>query len=171
MKPLLMTLAVAAVLQASPVTWQLKNAKFTDGATATGYLVYDASVGKIADYNIVVTGGDTAVFPDFTFALGTPNNTQGIWSPVYSVLFFETTFFNGHINALQLRLALPSPLTDAGGTVLLDLANLWGGECYDCDPYRTFVSGELDSVPEPASGATAVLVVTGWALLRRRRLV
>ena len=64
-----------------------------------------------------------------------------------------------------------------GVAVALDLDNGFGGECYNCNPFRPFVSGSLfaqgigtgSAVPEPGTWALMLLGFFGIGGIRRRR--
>jgi surface protein len=54
------------------VNWVINGVTFDDGGTITGNFNYDATSGTISDWSIVVTGGNTARFPSYTY---TPANS------------------------------------------------------------------------------------------------
>ncbi len=143
------------------ITWNLQDATFTDGGVATGFFVFDSTTQTVSSYDISVSGGDTATFPNFVYQNDTPHNTGASDAP--GCLAFLTdidTFANPDwINNRQLR--LPTlPLPDSGGTVSLDLLNIYQGECYNCSPWRAFASGEVsssDTTPVPEPGTLALL--------------
>jgi hypothetical protein len=58
-----------------------------------------------------------------------------------------------------------SVLTDAGGTIAIDLANLYQGECFNCSPYRNFTAGNLVGTAAPtitsANGSTFMVNAAG----------
>ena len=175
MKTLLLALTLAAALRAGPLTWVLKDAVFADGGTATGSFVFDASTQQISSYNILTSGGDTSVFPAFLFQNGTPSNVGADAVPDADIIVFSSNFDNGYLEDLELRLAPLSGLTDAGGVVSLDLTNGYMGECFNCEPYRVFVSGEMDAAtpeptPEPATGLLVLLALAAATLAGRARL-
>jgi len=55
------------------------------------------------------------------------------------------------------------PLPSGGGTVSLDLSNGYQGECYNCGPGRTFVSGVVTTSPGLTT-PTSVPALSTWAL-------
>lgn len=137
---------------ASPVTWKLANVHLSDGAVATGDFVYDASSNVVSNWNVSVSGGDMQVwpacacpgFPAFTYD---PANSQAGFQQQSIFKFLEFTgpsVFNSQNR--ELRLAFVSDLTDAGGTVNLDLtgSNPFAPmECYNCSPGRVVISGSV----------------------------
>jgi hypothetical protein len=158
MRIVLLSLALAATLNAAPLTWVLENAAFTDGGTATGWFVFDADTEQVLSYSILTSGGNTSVFPAFLFQNGAPDNLGAYYDPYNGGFMFDSSFTNGYPDDLQLRLApVGGVLTDAGGVLSLDLNSPWQAECYNCSPYRVFQSGELSSTPEPGSGLMALL--------------
>ena len=167
LQKIVLLVAVAFAVQAAPITWNLNNAVFADGGTAVGSFVYNALTTTVVSYSIQTSAGSNPALPGFLYQNGAPNN---IGAFVFSVgILFATSFNNGQLNGLELRLAPRAGLTDAGGVVSLDLAS--AVECYNCSPYRLFVSGEMvsASVPEPATGLL-VLVPLAWGVLVRRRI-
>lgn len=62
-----------------------------------------------------------------------------------------------------------SPLTNAGGTIAINLANVYQGECFNCSPYRGFTAGNLVGAlpppPTPTPGLTAAGISTLTLLL------
>ena len=163
--------AVAFAVQAAPITWNLNIAVFADGGTAVGSFVYNALTTTVVSYSIQTSAGSDPAFPGFLYQNGAPNNIGASVFPIGDIILFDTSFNNGPLNGLQLRLAPVAGLTDAGGVVSLDLVNTVMAECYNCDPYRLFVSGEMvsASVPEPAT-VLLVLVPLAWGVLVRRRI-
>ena len=170
-------LVTAPAAIAAPLTWTLNNAVFNDGGTVTGSFVWDAATYSFGDYSFTVSGGDTATFTPFTYTNANAS-TDYMFTPTYNFLYdlfiFGTDTTNPAFGPRSRTLyILPSTtLTDAGGSVALDISSsLNGGECYYCDPSRPFVSGSLSAaaVPEPASWA---MMVAGFGLvgaMRRRR--
>jgi hypothetical protein len=139
-----LAICTACLTTAAPVTWTLRNVVFNDGGVATGFLVYDADTGSITDWNIATTGGNTSVFLSFEF---TPANSTALANRINGEFsFYSTALFpaEGDEN-LVFEFVPASPLTDAGGTVNINLQSLNSGECFDCDPDRSFVSGFVTS--------------------------
>jgi hypothetical protein len=147
------------VVLATPLTWTLQNVTFSDGGTATGSFVYDASTETVVSYSISVSGGNTTVFPPFVYQNGGADNTGTSVVSGDGVIDFNTDLESGFH---QRFLALPVLPLPASGTQALDLTNPYGAECYDCNPYRTFASGQVVSSAAPSP--TTVPVLSRWAL-------
>jgi hypothetical protein len=133
---------------ASTVIWDLSNVSFSDGATATGTLNWDATAQTASAWNIAVTAG---VLSAFTY---TPlDSSLGAYYEGDSQKEF-LIMVNG--STRQLRLTPVSALTDAGTTVAINLNTQGGGsgsvECNNCAPYREVTSGSfVASTPEAPS--------------------
>ncbi len=160
----------AASAHADPLRWNV-NFRFADGGAATGYLVWDGLVGPM-DWSISTSGGDTGAFPALTY---THANS-------WSSLFFFPPYPDGYPlefgtgirpTTRILRFVTLLPLTDAGGTIGIDLstADEWHAESFPYSglPGREIVSGSLTSnaVPEPSTLAAlgiglVVLAGYGW---------
>ena len=144
--------------QAVPLTWNLANVTFDDGATATGSFVFDADAFTVLDWNISVSGGDENVFPVFTYTPLTAPET-GIFdtgTTGFSIqIWIDSTAPGGTPDSRVMILTSSAPLTNSGGTVPLyvDINDPgWQSrECYNCDPYRLMVSGSINAVPLPAA--------------------
>jgi hypothetical protein len=158
-------------------TWTLQNAVFSDGGTATGSFVFDSTTDTIVSYDISTSGGHTQTFtfPAFVFENGTSHNTgTSVNYNSDGVLLFYTdiTLVASEGN---LGLRLPSyPLPAAGGTVAFDLSNGYGGECYNCNPWRAFISGDITAptttTPEPGTATLLGCGLLGLVGVLRRKI-
>lgn len=173
-------LATSAAGSATPVLWTLNNAVFSDGGVATGNFVWDADAQTFGAYDIFVSGGTNSAFPSAEYS-----NALEYESPIYKdrdvdgtryiyYTFVLPQFEPVYGNARSVRIPVVTALTDAGGTVALQTGSPFGGECYNCNPWRAFKSGYLTgepapAVPEPASWAmlTGGLGLAGAAMRRR----
>lgn len=150
---LLLILTLAPISFGSPVSWNLSDVTFSDGARATGSFQFDADSNTFGSWKINVTAG---VLSAFIYTNANSSPFDGVQASGYQPTFF----FSQNGSTRELRITPLTALTDAGGTVAINL-NTWGGgsgsvECVDCTPYRNIVSGSLttdslNGVPEPGS--------------------
>jgi hypothetical protein len=146
---------VAGSACAFPVTWTLSGATFADGGTATGSFVFDVDEpgGQILDtFSVSVSGGDTVTFPPITYD---PSNSSGFVAEGGSGNTGTVLSQNGNQPTRGIRMPAVSDLTDAGGTLALNIAGLGQGECYNCGPARAFVSGSLVGTAPPTITSAA----------------
>jgi hypothetical protein len=161
--------AASVPLRAAPITWQLGGVTFSDGATASGTFIYDASLDTYSAWNISVTAG---IFTTFNYQLGVDGGFVGN-HPAGQVDFVA---FPSGTPGRYLRLAFSSPLTGRGGTHLL-LTDHSGYECNNCSTFRYITGGAVSTitaVPEPPSitlisVALTLLGLGGTLPLRGRR--
>lgn len=128
------------------VRWFFDGATFSDGGVATGYVDQspaDTSILKIA---VSVSGGNTATYSPLTYNNG--NSTATIFNALYANQAIHSVAQVGTIR--ELRYTGQAPLHHDGGRVALDLAN--SQECFNCAPYRTFVTGTLRGVTDEVWG-------------------
>jgi hypothetical protein len=140
----------AASAIAVPVTWTLSGATFTDGGTASGYFVYDADTDTLSTFSVVTAAGNTVAFPATTYDLSTAFGS--IDSSGAGTIGTVLTIGNPPPGPGQRPLRMPavSALSDAGGSVALNLLSPYQGECYNCNPYRFFNAGNLVGTVAPA---------------------
>ena len=163
---LLLTSGVPA--QAATIRWHLEGFTFTDGGSVTGYFDWDTATNFSTNYNVQVSGGNTALFPERTYTVANSAFLTGT-SPDVLYFFDNPRVFRIGLASLDL-LDTPSPLlaltasaqTGSGGFV----------ECMNCLPARfgpTPATAHLSAVPEPATLLLSSLGA-GLAAMRRRRL-
>ncbi len=145
-------LIIAHASTAGPVTWNLSGVTFSDGATASGSMTWDADAQVLSSWNISVTNGNLSAY---TY---TPSDSTG-GDYYQGVSGFQSTFIISENGSTRELLMTPvAALSDAGGTVAINL-NTWGGgsgsvECFNCAPWRIIESGSFTTnttppTPEP----------------------
>ena len=154
--------AWAAPVRADIIRWNLVDFKFLDGGTATGFFDWDTVAATSPNYEISVSGGNTANFPAFTYTDETTKfaTTQG----AQNILFF----FDDSIVPLRvIRIGVPS-LSDLNTPVsVLDLAPYAPTgpagfiECFNCTPAR---NGDAAAEAHLAVPTPAPEPATGWLL-------
>lgn len=181
-----LALLFATRVFAVPIIWTLNGVTFDDGGMATGSFDFDADTSTLLNWDISVSGGNTGSFPALTYSTANASSSYyvGMGNSTHTIQF------NLSSSNREVRLTPVSDLTNAGGTVALDLATAGGGsggvECFNCSPFRLINAGSLSGVapisqPAPALGppgsfrftflAAALLVVGVLSLgsLRQRR--
>lgn len=160
---------------AAPITWTLHDVTFDDGGTASGSFVFDADLLTFGAIDITTT--DTA-------------DVTGAHYAVLDPPFPPRTFFDVFLPGLAadltgmpgLELAFSEDMTDAGGTIALDVNSDFSFEfvcttanCILGEETREVVRGFIEAspavvvtppVPEPA---TASILLAGLFGLGRRR--
>jgi hypothetical protein len=140
-------LATSAI--AFPVTWTLSGATFGDGGTASGSFVYDADTNTLSNWSVSVAGGNTGTFPAVTYDTTTSQSLiAGQGTSGVGIMFCIGGTCAGNVR--QLRMPAASPLTDAGGTIGINLSSPAQAECFNCSPYRQFNAGSLVGTASPS---------------------
>ena len=183
-RPVVFALACAVPPSLSaPLVWRLQDVKFDDGGTAFGSFTYDASIGKILDWNIVAAkhGADvfgTAIDIHFVNVPGCNDPACDLAQRFGGGLPPRDDFVFSHgdtpASSAFLSLSAARPLTNDPGLVSLVAEIAPAGSYLSCceNAVETgLVSGFLDSAPEPASvfcmlAGIAALVAVQW--FRRR---
>ena len=149
-----------ATSASADITWTLNDVTFTNGNTATGFFTTNDAVTTIGSFNIDVTGPATAAAFTATIADS---------ADLPSEVGFAISGFSEFMNLYTI-----SPLTSAGGTVLLtnpSPPSIISADCPGCGQLILKSDTELIGVtPEPLSlvlFGTGLLLIAG--LVRRRR--
>ena len=164
---LFLLLGLAPGASADSVTWTLHDVLFSDGATASGSFVYDASTNKVSAVNITTTGG--SLFGGATYRAVDPSFT-----PLPFDIGFVVTLmpdFTGS-SALELEFftsnsfAVPLNLTNAGGTVFTALNEFacLNAACTSVNDLRG-TTGDATIVGAVSTRETSTLLLVGIGLL------
>jgi hypothetical protein len=166
--------AAAALFLASssanavPVTWTLEDVVFSDGGTATGSYVYNASTNTLSNIHIVTSAN--APFGT-TYGVPTPGATLST--------LFDTLPSSSNLADLtgspRLIFELLAAMTDAGGTISLDTSYAFEAICAVAvcggapAADRMITSGEVTTTPLPAALPLFAAGLGALGLLRGRR--
>jgi hypothetical protein len=152
------------------VTWVLDGVKFSDGGTATGSFVYDASNGTLVDFDIVGTGNRFGAAYNLDVPCGLPGPPCTLASvlsgqvPGTSVLSFRAG--GSPSQEADLSLTAGGTLTDRGGILPLKSGEL-------SSPYHGFhsalVAGSLIGTPVPEATQWSLFVFGLLTLIGLRR--
>jgi hypothetical protein len=165
---------------AIPVTWTFQNATFDDGGTIDGSFVYDADSNTLSDWLITTQPGlgpfhlTTKDYTTSNASVFVGPVSPGPSSTAWYAILESDTYFHPINSALAatFRLGTTSVLTNAGGTVGLDLNNT-SGECYSCSRARLFNSGTLVSrtlnAPEPPLFSLMIMALALMGIVGRHR--
>jgi hypothetical protein len=142
---------LASPAGALPITWNLSDAFFADGSTATGSFVFDADFSVYSDVSIST---DRASYETADLWLSSP------FPPNNLALIDGFAADNNHGKPLLILIFVPG-LTNSGGTVPLDVTPfgvashegtcLFTTNCLNIQLDRKIVSGSVNAVPEPTS--------------------
>ena len=165
---------MAGMALALPVTWNLQGT-FTDGGTLSGFFVFNADDNTVTNWDIFATAGTVLAAFEYT-----PANSQVIPASSTPFAFRSNAQFPTTVGSLANRILLirfVSPLTNAGGTVLVNVASNQGDEsreCINCSPARRFNAGsQLTGTPVsavPLSPWALVLTAIGILVIAWRRM-
>ena len=152
---LLLCMVMVPIAAADGVTWTLEGLTFSDGATATGSFVYDATTNTFSSIDIVTSNGVlftgatyTAVDPGFgPFSFDVAFVPNASASNLTNTPVLELEFFTSTAETTV------QSLTNAGGTVITDMNEL---NCANAT--CSTVTGELRG-PNPDSPTGLVVGV------------
>jgi hypothetical protein len=152
---------------AGTIIWNI-SATFADGGALTGWFGFDSNaINDVLDgYSLSVSGGDTSLFPAFTY---TPVDSfsGGGFSLAELVV-------NDESNERELLVNFSSNLTNAGASPSLVVSLSSAEFCCGSADNRDLISGSADSepsTPEPvtwASTAVGLAALTACVRLRRK---
>ncbi len=153
-------LASVAPAQATPLTWHLHNVSFTDGASASGSLIYDPATNTGSVLGVSVTAG-----PQLT-AFNYNSGNSGLFGNGFGPHAFSIMELNGK---RYFNFSFVDALSNAGGTFALNTAASF--DCMNCAPFRLVAGGTLTTaeVPEPGGAALMLGALGAAALVARRR--
>jgi hypothetical protein len=161
-----LTLATGTA-QAIPITWALSGVTFSDGGTASGSFRYDADTDTMLDVMITTTAGTARSGTSYT----QPFNGLGVNDDISTFLDSLAADLTG---ATIMQLAYADPLTNAGGTIVIQPFSD-EGTCYNAGctgkapPIRQVTSGFVTTeVSEPTTLATLCLGLAALGFTRRR---
>jgi len=173
-----------SVSNAETIRWSLNDFVFSDGGRADGFFVWDTATADAPSWEISLTGGNVAAFPEFVF---TKSNSVFVVRDLRSLDLGITFLWD------DLRIGEPARnfrfgLEELTGLNSLDaiigvVGNTFAGatgaiDCFNCSPARLLSNGGAflsaqgtTQVPVPAAlplfATTLVCIVfAGW----RRRL-
>jgi hypothetical protein len=125
---------------ADTVTWTLTGVTFADGGTASGFFTTDSTLGTLLSVDISVAGGNTTLFPAFTYNIASPPNPT-----LYGVSNTNTptdTVFN---------FFSPDPLVNSNCSGVSSPT--------DC---RRLIIGVTDTVLSQTSGTLPIIINTAF---------
>lgn len=163
----------ALCANAVPIVWELQDAVFSDGGTASGTFTVDVDTQSIFDVSITTTAGsDPATFPGATFLGGNISalfDGDGLVGLVMSMT--NGGFTQSFGMAFITDMGFGAPLNNAGGSAVLYEGETFEEICsiggLDCAVRFMDIGGRVVSVPEP--GLLGLLFVGSLGLCISRR--
>lgn len=151
---------------AVPVVWTVSGVTFDDGGTASGQFIFDPDTKTFGHFSISVAGGNLGSFPAITYDQNnsTPSD-DNLSNPQDSVLFELND-----ASQRTLRMTPVSALSNAGGTIAMNLATSGGGaggvECFNCGPFRLITAGNfIGAPPPPLTSVRNAPMLSTWAAI------
>jgi MYXO-CTERM domain-containing protein len=171
----LLLIACALPGYSAPVIWQLHDLKFAGGGSASGSFAYDATIGKVLDWDITASVDGHPTFGN-TVSIAFVNGPSESAKRVQGNTPFSDDFIFSHGATPEtmgfLSLVTLRPLSDRGGIVsLVTGAPPVGGylSCCESAIQTSVISGFLATAPEPGSVLFALIGIAAAAALSRRR--
>lgn len=119
----------------------LSNVGFADGGEASGTFIYDSDTDAVVNWNIMVTGGNEASFPPFTYSISNSTVASFDAGDLQPRITFRVPE-----DSRSFRITPTASLAGAGNVALqLDTGGGGSGgvECFNCNPFRLIDSGSL----------------------------
>ena len=159
----MMVMSTAA--HATPIRWSVDQLTLTDGSTVSGGFTYDAPLDLVTDIDVTLTTGTP----------GSPYTLTNRFYPTLGGVFFAftETAAADYTGQATLWIWVSSPLTDAGGSVPIDINQGYGwGFCSIATCTSASNPGDLRGnvvAPEPAVLGLLGMGLAGLRAARRRK--
>lgn len=150
---LMMNALVVGSASATLIKWHLQDVAFDDGGTASGSFIYDADTSTFSSINVMTSTGSILPGENYDIVLPISPGSSVFLSFANSLGIFDFT------GTYAIAIALPSAMTNLGGTITFDVTSFWVLEslCVDKDclgvvqPLRRLTSGYITTnVSEPS---------------------
>ena len=128
------------------VRWFFDDVTFDDGGKASGYVDQSPDDTSILKWAVTVSGGNEADFPSLTYNANTAGYTAIL--PFFSTQLAHEIDLDNSLR--RFRYVGQAPLHKDGGRVAADTE--YSVECFNCGPYRLFVSGTFRGVTDEVWG-------------------
>lgn len=162
---------------ADGVTWDLSGVTFSDGSTASGSFVFDATTDQITDVDITTTAG--TAFTGATYVGENPGFGGGSYfGPTFYQLVFSTNPSDPSLGAPLLVFYSVSdgfPNLAPGGEIVLDNSSgeftCGNATCSEVgSTIRSLTGGAIIAAAEPSSLALLAVGLAGLMLVGKRKV-